>query len=276
MNINDNMIDPMCQVSQLPLDIMHSLFKYLKADLPRLAQVCKEWKSLIDEDEFRAMIRPANAFGSREWKQYIKVEAGQEPRLPLWAYGFDVKDEYMLTFIPDKVEVSKEDGTKEVVIMDNLEAIGQLVKKPITDLETGYNTDIQDDSEDYKLWVDKAIKEKRPQEKPHWVWIKKEGIGRRNNFKAQEWLAKERKAPISGLIDTVISLFMEYARSKERHFIWDPNKNEVTLVRVNEKTDGRRICIGFVPSGLSVYYCLDAYTRDHVAFASGRKSIGIW
>ena len=103
-----------------------------------------------------------------------------------------------------------------------------------------------------------AIQEKRKHEKPHWVLISKEMIGRNKSYEHQQKLAKEENnnvpgTKISGLIDTAISVFMEYVRSGERNFIWDSAKNEYNMVRVNEQTNGGRLGLGFAPSGLDVY-----------------------
>ena len=177
------------------------------------------------------------------------------------------KRDGLLTFIPEKVKVI-ENGNE--VLLDNLEVIGKLVGNPKKGNKTGYAID---------SWPE-AISEKRKQEKPHWVWIKKEVIGRNKTYvQQQELVAKEenKKAPgakISGLIDTAISVFMEYVRSGEQIFVWDPPVNgQRTWVRVNEQTRGCRLGLGFAPSGLLVYrhYDLD---RDFVAVAPARKSIG--
>ena len=69
---------------------------------------------------------------------------------------------------------------------------------------------------------------------------------------------------------------MEYVRSGERNFVWDPPvNNQRTFVRVNETTEGQRLCLGFAPSGLSVDFYYDAVlAHDDVAAAPARKSIG--
>ncbi len=254
------------QWGSLPIDLFPRIFQDLKADLPSVVWVCRNWKALANDEAFRQMIRPAQAFGTKEWKEYIGVvDAGKEPCLPWCAYGDLEKNGGYLTFIPEKVKVAKEDGKVEDIVLDNLEAIGNLIKKPKTDLETGYKTE----------WCwEEAIKEKRQQDKPHWVWIKKEAIGRSKTYEQQQVLAKESGAKISGLIDTAISIFMEYVRSSERNFIWDPPVNgQRTLVRVNETTEGWRICLGFAPSGLGVNNLYD-YARDYVGFVCARKSFG--
>ena len=260
-------IDRIVQFSELPMDVVPIIFQNLKADLPSVALVCRNWKAIADGEGFRQMIRPAQAFGVQEWKEYIGVDAGDEPPLPRRAYGDLAKEGGLLTFIPEKVK-DIENGKE--VLLDNLEVIGKLVGNPKKGNKTGYTIDV---------WPE-AISEKRKQEKPHWVWIKKEVIGRNKSYdQQQELVAKEenKKTPganISGLIDTAISVFMEYVRSGEQIFVWDPPVNgQRTWVRVNEQTRGYRIGLGFAPSGLCVHINC-ARDLDFVAVAPSRKSIG--
>ncbi len=261
-----SMADPIG--GSLPTDVLPIIFQNVRTDLPNLALVCKSWKAIVDNKQFRETIRPVQAFGTQEWKEYIGVDAGEEPLLPRRAYG-DLEREGggLLTFIPDKVKVI-ESGIE--VLLDNLEVIGKLVGKPKKGNKTGYTTD---------SWP-LAITEKRKQEKRHWVWIKKEAIGRNKTYEQQqELVAKEenKKAPranISGLIDTAISVFMECVRSGERNFIWNPPVNgQRTIVRVNEHASGYRLVLGFEFSILNVDIDLD-YDSNDVAVAPSRKSIG--
>ena len=259
------------QSGLLPIDLFPRIFQDLKVDLPSVAMVCKNWKALADDETFCKMIRPAQAFGVQEWKEYIGVDVGDEPRLPRRAYGdLEREGSGLLTFIPEKVKVI-ENGKE--VLLDNLEAVGKLVGNPKKGNKTGYYRD---------AWPE-AISEKRKQEKPHWVWIKKEVIGRNKAyFQQQELIAKEENikipgAKISGLIDTAISVFMEYVRSGEQIFVQDPPVDgERTWVRVNEETRKYTLGLGFVPSGLDVNISVngDRHAPSSVAVAPSRKSIG--
>ncbi len=256
------MVDPIGQSSPLPIDVARIILQNLKTDLPAVALVCKNWKALADDEVFRKMIRPVQAFGSKEWIEYIKADAGVELSLPRRAYGDLEKEDSLLTYIPETVKVI-ENG--EEVSLYSLEAIGNLVKKPITDLETCYT----DDS-----WWDE---DKRKLEKPHWVWIKKKVIGRGLTYAQQQKLALEENkkacgANITGLIDTTISVIMEYARSRERNFIWDPYKmEEATFVRVNDETDyGGRLGLCFTPTGLGI----GSFENHHVGIVIVRKYFG--
>ena len=264
------MIDPLDQNSPLPMDVTRIILQNSKGNLDAIALVCRSWKALADNNEFREMIRPVQAFGTKEWKDYIGVDAEAEPTLPRRAYGDLEKEGGFLTFIPDKVRVAKENGAVEEVPLDNLEAIGNLVKKPKTDLKTGYNGDSEQE----------ALGEKRILEKPHWVWIKKEVLGRNKTHEQHQELAREENAKIqganiSGLIDTAITVFMDYVRSGGRRFIWNPVKEVHTYVRLNDPMDrcfnqGWHLTLGFTTSGLLVYHnvCGD---NEYIGFLCARK-----
>lgn len=129
------MVDPIGQESSLPIDVARIIFQNLKSHLPAMAQVSKNWKAIIDDKDFRRIIRPSQAFGTQEWKEYIGVDAGKEPPLPRRAYGDLENEGGLLTFIPEIVKVI-ENG-KEVAL-DNLKAIGNLVNKPKKGFETRY------------------------------------------------------------------------------------------------------------------------------------------
>ena len=80
-------VDPIGPFSELPMDVVRIIFQDRKTDLPALALVCRNWKAMADDEVFREMIRPVQAFGTKEWQKYIGVDAGAEPRLPRRAYG---------------------------------------------------------------------------------------------------------------------------------------------------------------------------------------------
>ena len=250
------MVDPIGQQSPLPIDVARIIFQNLKADLPAVALVCKNWNALADNEIFRQMIRPAQAFGTKEWQEHIGVDAGKEPRLRRCAYGDLEREGGMLTFIPDKVKVTKENGLTEEVCLDSLEAIGNLINKiPKIDIKTGKGIN---------AWKEAIL------EKPHWIWIKKEVVGKGETFRDQQKLAKAIGANISGLRDTVISLFMEYFRSGEHNF------DKGNSVRVNDEVHrGWRLMVGMVGfncSGLFAYYIHDDNNMTDTGFAPSRKS----
>ncbi len=270
-----SMADPIA--GSLPTDVLPIIFQNAKTDLPKLALVCKNWKAIVDNKSFRETICPVKAFGSREWKEYIGVDAGEELPLPRRVYGDMEKGNYYLTFIPKTVKVTQENGkvddtsmdievVKEVAL-DSLEVIGKLVANPTKGNKIGYHAN---------SWQE-ALQEKRNLEKPHWVLISKEIRGKNNWYEDQQKLTKEENdkvsgTEISGLMDTAISMFMEYVRSGERNFIYDSANNEYNWVRVTEQKGGLlRICLGFAPSGLDVFRNYDA-PDEGVGFAFARKS----
>ena len=153
------------------------------------------------------------------------------------------------------------------VSLDSLEVIGKLGANPTKGNKIGY---------DPTAWQE-PIPEKRNLEKLHWVLISKEVIGKNKTYEDQQKLAKEKNIPganISGLIDTALSVFMEYVRSGERNFMWDSAKNNYNWVRVNEQTRGLRICLGFAPSGLGIDSSSDL-ACDYFGLARARKSFGL-
>ncbi len=271
-----SMIDSIA--GSLPIDVLSAIFKNVKTDLPNLALVSKNWKAFVDNKHFRETIRPDKAFGSCEWKEYIGVDAGEEPQLPRRAYGDMEKGNYYLTFIPKSVKITQENGkvddnsidievVKEVQL-DSLEVIGKLAANSIKGNKIGFTQG---------SWIE-VLQEKRHLEKSHWVLISKEIIGRNKSYEDQKKLAKEQNknisgTTISGLMDTAISIFMEYVRSGEGNYIWDSAKNKHNWVRVNELTRGWRLGLGFAPSGLSVNLCDSAEVS--VGFVLARKSFGI-
>ncbi len=270
-----SMVDP---IDSLPNDVLRIIFQNVKTDLPNLALVCKNWKAIVDNKLFRETIRPAKTFGSREWKEYIGVDAGKELPLPRRAYGDMEKGNYYLTLIPKSVKVTQEnkkvddasmdiDVVKEVPL-DSLEVIGKLAANQTKGNKIGFT---------HESWTE-ALQEKRNLEKSHWVLISKEIIGKNKTYEDQQKLAKEENKNIPGtnilgLIDTAVSVLMEYVRSGERNFILDLAKNEYNWVRVNEQTRELRLCLGFAPSGLAVYDGCDG-AGDNVGVALARKSFG--
>ncbi len=259
-----SMADPIA--GSLPTDVLPIIFQNAKTDLPSLALVCKNWKAIVDNKSFRETICPVKAFGTQKWQDFIGVNAGKEPLLPRRAYADMEKGNYYLTFIPEKVKMTQVNGMVKEVPLDSLEAIGKLVSNPTKGYKIGY----------YANSWQEALQEKRNLEKSHWVLISKEIIGRNKSYEDQQKLAEEENknisgTNISGLMDTAISMFMEYVRSGERNFIYDSAKNEYNWVRVNEVTNVWRLGLGFAPSGLYVNANYDD-PYESVGFAFARKS----
>ncbi len=246
------------QFSELPLDIVRIIFTDRKKDLPAIALVCKSWKAIVDDKEFRKAIRPAQAFGTQEWKEYAGVDVGEEPCQPRRAYGDLENEGGMLTFIPEKVKVTKQNGLIEEVLLDNLKVIHQLVENPKKGNKTGFTSSITTMPTIINL------------KKNHWVWINKEVIGRYTGHFEQQYLIAEENKKIPGakrpdLIDTAISVLMEYVRSGIRNFVWDPPiNNQRTFIRVNPTLAliGLGVGLGFTPSGLNVFFEADGRSSE--------------
>ncbi len=268
----NSLIDILGQESPLPEDVILNIFEKLKTDLPHLALVSKTWKAMADDKRLYDRIRPRQAFGTKEWKEYIGVDAGEELRLPRRVYGDLEKGAHLLTFIPEKIKVTKENGKVEEVALDNLKDIGDLVKTPITVLETGYSKAFTTRITLPKIRVN--------QEESHWVWINKEVLGRNKTYFYMEELIESEKIKIpgadySGILDTVISMFMEYARSGERNFSTLPIDNNLsTLIFLRESfySPYNNFVSGFGPSGI----VFTTWTGPHISvgFVVARKFFG--
>jgi F-box associated protein len=249
---------------QLPIEVIPNILINLPTTkLSELILVCKDWKAIVTDDYYfpNKMIPPPNFNGPQKWTEYTKGEVGKAPLLPRWVFKCMEKGDHMLTFIPERVKIKKEDGTELVVPINSLKNIGELFANTINGRKIGFSP---------KSWP-AGIQAERPLEKGHWVLISKKAIGRGLNYQGQVDKANEAGANMSGLIDTVISLFMEYLRTGERHFIGDPPQNgQSTWVRVDAIK--YRLYLGFVPSGLAVdTHCEDDRVEDQMAFAPAVK-----
>ena len=262
------MVDPISHDTPLPAEVAFIILQKAKTNLHFIALVCKSWKVLADNEMFLKEIRPIQAFGTQEWEDYIGVDAGEEPHLPRRAYGDLENEDGLLTFIPEKVKAIKGNGVIEEFPLNTLKAIGKWVKNPKKGHKTGYEPDT----------LKESLQKKRKQEKPHWVWIKKEVFGRNERYPEQQKLAKEENkkisgANIAGLLDVIISLFMEYVRSGQRYFRLDAD--EYSLVKVHKKDGLSQICLGFGLDGMDVdnYYAPQSYS---IGFALARKCFGYY
>ena len=162
------MIDPIGRVSPLPLEIKRIVFLKAKGNLHNFALVCKVWKELADDKIFREIIRPAKAFGSREWREYIGVDIEEEPPLPRCSYCEMEREEYYLTFIPKTIKMKTEKNDmnneeNEEIQLNSLKNIGKLISKSKKGNKTGYSPQ--------SFCV--AIEEERKLENSHWVLINK-------------------------------------------------------------------------------------------------------
>jgi F-box associated protein len=265
MNLNTRTVNSPCPI-QLPLDVIPNILTKLPATkLSELALVCKGWNSIVTEDYYfpNKMIPPPNFNGPQSWKEYTKGEVGKAPLLPRWVFKCMEKGEHMLTFIPETVTLKEEDGTEWVVPINSLKNIGELFANTINKRKIGFSPQSSSKA------INNII---IPSEKGHWVLISKKAFGRDLNYQGQVVEAEKIGANMSGSIDTVISLFMEYLRTGELHLLGKPSdeKGQSTWVRVDAIKN--RLYLGFVPFGLRVdegYF--SSYADVQVAFAPARK-----
>jgi hypothetical protein len=170
--------------SSFPTDILPNIFKDLSVELDKVALVCKGWQTVADCQSLRDAIRPIRAMGLKELETINPnvVDAGKELPLPRCAYRDFAKKGGLLFFNPGKIKVKNADGEVEEVVLNSLEAIGNLFKKPVTDLETGF----------FKSSWKKALKEERIVEQPHWVLIDTEVVGFNKTHEEQIKFAKAK------------------------------------------------------------------------------------
>ena len=258
----------------LPVDAARIILRDLKDYLPDVALVCSRWRDLVDDDDFRNMIRPTIAFGSREWKYYIGVDAGREPRLPRCAYRGDIESgKYLLTLVPKTVKLILKNKYAVVINLNNLKVIEKLLANAIN----GNKVVITEDSPQKEI-----LNSKRKLENSHWVLLDKEVRCKNETYDAQQEIAKEVniKAPdtkISGLIDTVISVCMDYIRSRMPHSFLDPVPPDYQsiFIRFNELYNGKKIRLFFRWSGIRIQQDTSPPNLpEGVGFLWAKKSFG--
>lgn len=244
---------------QLPLDIILIILKNLPTSkLSTLFLVCKDWRIIVDNDDFlNKMILPPNFNGPERWVEYTKADAGNAPNLPRWVFKLMQNGEHMLTFIPETVKITNKDGTEKEEPINSLERVGSLFSHVINKRKISFSTN---------SWKE-AIQEVRPTEKGHWVLISKKAKGRGLNHQQQVDEVKKEGAITPNLIDTVISFFMEYLRTGQCQFSDNPrDKNELsTWIRVDT------IWLSFVTSSLHVHGSDSPNASGNLAVVSSCK-----
>ena len=260
-------------IGQIPMDVASIIFQNLKTELPSMALVCKSWKALADDDVFRKMIQPVQAFGAQEWQQYIGVDAGKEPLLPRCAYVDMENDDHVLTFIPEKVTIKNENGMVEELALDNLEVISQLVNCPKNGHKTGFN--FTDGILIKENRIERIRNKNRTQEKPHWVLIDKNVKGLCKSYRNQEKIAKEAYGNIPGIMEIVIAIFMDYVRSGKSNF--ELHERWSHQIRCKESKQDN-IVLSFYQSKneLHVIHCLVDCFFQNVGFLLAKKFYGIY
>lgn len=233
----------------LPVEVLKIIFRRVYSHLPHLALVCKNWKEIVDDKQFRETIRPALSFGTPEWKEYIGVEAGEEPILPRRVYCDIEKGNFLLTFIPKAVKIPKTNGSSgevEVLPLDSLKVIENLLK-----IQKHQRRMV------FKYYFTQLLPKKQNIVKPHWVLIKNEVLEKNKSYEDHKKVAKAKdnlipNANISGLMDTVISVLMERVRSGVQNYTGDLPLFKTDWVHVDELYMGRHLALGMDPAGLSL------------------------
>ncbi len=252
---------------QLPLELFPTIFAMAKSHLPSLALVNRQWRKIADSKELYEKIFPASAFGKKDWNCYFpEIDPGNEPFLPRCAYG-DFEEGDLLTFIPKTLKMVDKYGN----IIEKpltLSLMGKLVKNPKSIYKTYYS---------YDSWK-KAIIDPRTSESSHWALIKGKSIGKNMFFDDQVVFVEQqgKGASVSGLIDTVVSIFNRFIKSGEDCILTPENKNQPEhffYVRVKDKIDGMKVVCGSGPAGLCVNPS-SGFSFDYVSVAVARKSIG--
>src|ERR1700733_10516806 len=245
----------------LPRDLALKILELAKNDLPSLSCVNTNWSEMANDEElyqrlFEPIEKEHTVNGAKAYKEIytkvyqdvIDVQVAEEFRLPKWIYRFldENKQQFMITFITDKIKVVKKSGNVTEIVFDSLEAVGDFFKKPVTDLQKTCFS--------YGTWNGNvAIIKKRKTENAHWSIISTQAMHQGKIFSEQLSLVGNR---ISGLMDTAISILMVYAKSgcKERIFAWDDQTHQYNSVCFgdNDKTNGVRSTLCFKSCGLQV------------------------
>ena len=258
-------------IGPLPMDVGRLIFQNLKTELSSMALVCKNWKALADDEVFRKMIQPVQAFGAQEWQEVIGVDAGKEPRLPRCAYADMEKGDQTLTFIPEKVTVRNEDEMAEEIPLDNLEVIRQFVNCPKNGHKTSFNYTDPVLNEDL---IEQILNKKRTREKPHWVLIDKNVKGLYQSYTTQEKIAKKFGGNIPGIIEIVIAIFMDYVRSGKSNFEWRERWDQIRCIE--SKLDNISLSFYQSKNELHIIHCSVDCFYQNVGFFLAKKFYGIF
>jgi hypothetical protein len=277
--------------SKLPPDILGTIFSMVKEYLPSFALVCRRWRTIIDDDICRNMCYPPEAFGAKKWREYIG-EPGVETLLPRRVHNDLAKGNFLLTLIPEVVQITTREGTTESVKI-NERTIADLVKNPEKGHKTVYKIRRESDvtgqrSSCNDLWnisLDDA-------HKSHWILINKDVLYTQNNHYAQKKIAQAqsqlnpvelheldfvryfyryrspqsqclgiRGADMSGCLDTIASIFLHFVESGN---CWLKNApvNNTWIYCDKMKTSTDRLGINFDAAGF--FYLCNLGWRDYV------------
>lgn len=297
----------------LPIEIVHMIFYKASENIFALSQVDRRCRAIVfSEGLFKHIVR-SNCIDAEDWKKCFGDQCFRDlgmtiPQLPERAeLGFEtyvnptvnagkrvtslqnlaskiveagkrvtylknLVSDFMLTLRPTSVKVEDEEGNARVIFLDSVDAVKEMLRFQKNGHRIGFNSN---------SWSN-TMAEKRQNEKTHyWVWINKRGIGKGENYKyttqkalVQKQNFRAQKANVSDLIDTVVSVLMNYIKTGEKCFEWDRKNPEYTIIRVNDMTGEWHIGVCVTPAGLLVYpEC--GYENKRFAVAVARKSIGL-
>ena len=244
---NDRTINPL---DVLPEEISLEIFSKLQpTDLGRCGLVSKQWEVLAnDESLWKAMEKPANAFGAKQWAEHFFGIIVDEPPLPLNIHkilksqcpfsekGKKVEDTHVLVLIPGSF------NGKPLT----LKTFGEHVHLRYPELgQNGYRC----------LWD--AAGECGGNGKSHWVLMTKDVLSesRNKSFAAQQKKVEEGgqgNYQVPEALDVVVCAISEYARSGGATRLL--NDKPRTYTRCQDKIEGYQIVVGgFASAGLDVF-----------------------
>lgn len=229
--------------SSLPAEIAWIIFKDCKADLPSLALTCKGWTDLADNNEFRDRIRPAQLFGKNEWEELIKVKIEEEELpLPRCIYKDIEKSKSFVTYIPEKVYKITDDKS-DVVVLDNVEKIDSLLTPILKTLKYTEGVLITETTT-------KKISELTIENRTHWVCLEAKILyqSRGTCLSKKSLVANNQRKSVSRLMDTVLSIYLDYIKTKETFIPSGPGNKYIigqNQAFVNEKFNGDHITLKF-------------------------------
>ena len=291
---------------RLPIEIIRMIFFKARENISALSKVNKRCRTIAYSEELFKQIAGSSCFDAQDLKKYFGVLGMGDPQLPKRTeLGFEVGDpkqtadagkrvttlknlasktvdagkrvtylnnlasDFMLTLIPPSIKVKDQNGNDKEIVLDS----GDAVKEMLLYQKAGHRIGFDPNS-----WS-QAMAEKRKIEKtPFWVWINKQVIGRNKFYTGQKEdvqkkSLREPKANVSDLIDTMVSVLMNYVKTGERCFGWDQKNKKYTIISVNDTTNRLRLGVRFALAGLYVHY-YDGHGISDTGVVVARKSIG--
>ncbi len=300
-------IDYSC-FSVVPEDVLPNIFTKLSSELHIVALVCKTWKEIVDNDEFREMIRPSRVMGIKQLKMHNPniVFEGKEPLLPRKFYGEYAIKGGLCFFNPGKVKLKIADSEYKTVVLNGMEAIASLFPKaefigriglPALDEDPhwvweeadarGFGETYEEqlkmaEEEDKAIYPEryKAIEETSGAPKSSsWVLGILKVIANlfKHNLSKQQISKPKQIVIMSRATDHILGKFMAQAILGELQVTREPCVGELGDVRVQTgfklRANDRSVVVGFQHSNLSIVLIPQAgYYRT--GFVCARRSFG--